>query len=609
MTNAYARIRMRHVLCLLCVAASAWAAPQPGQIDLSDLPAPNPHYQPEYTFDQPIDPGAWDKQPDGLHAAFGSTDERYFRCEPPPLPHPAKSWTATAWRGERVNAQILVWSSQSQEQVRVMVGQLRSDTGEIVEPSRIKLRLVRYVLSNFPYEANGFSCGTTNPSAFLLPDRLESFDPFNLPARTVRPLWLCIDIPRGLAPGDYTGALAVDCLHGHAELQLKLHIDAQVLPEPRDWKFRLDLWQNPWVLASYFRVTPWSDAHKLLLHEHLKLYADAGGKFITTYSTYSPWSDNSYVPEGTMIEWIRTSTGSWRFDYSIFDQYVQLAMDAGIDHAITIYTPVPWGHRFRYLDQSSGNYLTAEWPPASEPFRSFWPVFLDDLKAHLLTKGWFKKTYLGINENPLEITLAAIKVIKEHSPDWKITYAGDWHPELSSLLDDYSVLMNREPAPPALHARTAQGFTTTFYVCCNPDRPNNFVFSSPAESRFLGWYAAACSYNGFLRWAYDAWPADPTRDARHTLWPAGDCFLVYPGASSSIRFEKLREGIVDWEKIRLLKKWAANSANPDAKELIKQLELHLSSIAAHHQYLPPATVSILTDGNLLLERLSQQLGQ
>ncbi len=29
----------------------------------------------------------------------------------------------------------------------------------------------------------------------------------------------------------------------------------------------------------------------------------------------------------------------------------RLAMETGIDEAITIYTPVPWGNRFRYLDE------------------------------------------------------------------------------------------------------------------------------------------------------------------------------------------------------------------------------------------------------------------
>src|SRR5205085_941011 len=123
------------------------------------------------------------------------------------------------------------------------------------------------------------------------------------------------------------------------------------------------------------------------LKSHVKLYAEAGGKCITTYAVHSPWSDNSYRLEETMIQWLKTASGSWRFDYSIFDQYVGLAMDAGIDQAITIYTPIPWGHRFRYLDQPSGNFMVAEWSPASPQFKAFWQGFLDDLRAHLKSKG------------------------------------------------------------------------------------------------------------------------------------------------------------------------------------------------------------------------------
>lgn len=119
-------------------------------------------------------------------------------------------------------------------------------------------------------------------------------------------------------------------------------------------------------------MAPWSDEHKSLLKAHLKLYADAGGKYITTYAVHSPWQDNSYMIEGGMIEWIKTKNGAWRFDYRIFDEYVALAMAAGIDKAITIYTPLPWGNRFRYLDEESGNYVHETWPPDSETFRSVW---------------------------------------------------------------------------------------------------------------------------------------------------------------------------------------------------------------------------------------------
>ncbi len=107
---------------------------------------------------------------------------------------------------------------------------------------------------------------------------------------------------------------------------------------------------------------------------------------------------------------------------------------------------------------------------------------------------------------------------------------------LPQILDDYSPVIGSEPGRQQLAERKSRGATTTYYVCCTPARPNTFVFSPPVEGRYISWYASAYGYDGFLRWAYDAWPADPVRDARHTLWPAGDCFLVYPGSKQQHTF-------------------------------------------------------------------------
>ena len=405
----------------------------------------------------------------------------------------------------------------------------------------------------------------------------------------------------------YEGTVAVKTRTQSTELRLKVTVQAAELPPPSAWSFRLDLWQNPWVIAWYDELQPWSEAHRALLKQHLKLYADAGGNYITTYAVHSPWSDNSYMTEGGMIEWIKRTDDSWAFDYRIFDEYVTLAMEAGINKAITIYTPLPWENRFRYLDQRTGNLVVEKWAPESDTFKNAWHAFLDDLKGHLDHNGWLGKTYLGINENPLEQTLAAIKVIKAHSPQWRITYAGDWHRELDGLVDDYSSVYGKEPDVTDIEARSARGATSTYYVCCTPPKPNTFVFSPPVEGRWLGWYAAARGYHGFLRWAYDAWPADPVRDARHVLWPAGDTFLVYPGSQSSIRFEKLREGIVDFEKIRLVRERAAQSADAKSKELVGELDRYLTAVAAEREFAEARLRETLAHATRTLAAISERL--
>jgi hypothetical protein len=597
------------IFCLFNLFLRIASAQVPkGQIDSTQIPVLKSHYQDEFTFDVSTDPGKWATQKKGLNVSFGSSDALYFRTEVPGIESPQLSFSQTGWKGERVNAQILVWSPDTLEQVRFKVNDLTDAKGNTIGKENIKLDMVRYVLSNYPYGARDLTCGVAPTKyGYLMPDRFETFDRFDVPGKTVRPVWLTLNLPQTAEAGVYKGTVEVI---GKGQqpttLHLKVQVQNQVLPKPHDWKHRLDLWQNPWAVAWYYKVEPWSEEHKTLLKKHLKPYADAGGKYITTYAVHSPWSDNSYMIEGGMIDWVKRTNGSWKFDYNIFDQYVQLCMDAGIDEAITIYTPVPWGNRFRYLDEKTGDYVYEEWAPESDKFKAFWNVFLDDLKSHLEKKGWMQKTYLGINENPLNYTLAAAKLIKAHSSKWRITYAGDWHPELDSLLDDYSFLHGKESDLNKVKERSARGFTTTYYVCCNPSVPNNFVFSPPVEGRWISWYTAAYGYDGFLRWAYEAWPQDPVRDARHTLWPAGDAFLVYPGGNSCIRYEKLREGIVDFEKIRILRELAAKSNDKKGRKSMQELEAHLKTLTGERDFKEEKLANDIVKGKKLIEDISDR---
>lgn len=597
------------IFILACYFLSPAFSQNKGEIDRNHLPAISKHYQPEYTFDKTTDKQAWIALGQGLHVSFATTDKLYFRTEVP-VKEPATTWNATGWKGERLNVQLLVWSPDTLNQVRFVLSDLNGPGGNKISREHIALHMERYVLSNYPYGAKDAVCGESPyKNGYLMPDRFEPFERFDVPGGTVRPVWLSLDVPAHTPPGVYLGTVKINTDKYSKTLQITIRVQPQLLPPPREWSYRLDLWQNPWAVAWHNQLQPWSAEHKALLKKHLQLYADAGGKYITTYGVHSPWADNSYMIEGAMIEWIKQKNGSWKFDYRIFDEYITMCMELGIDKAITLYTAIPWANRFRYMDETTGNYQYVYWAPESAAYKTHWHIFLNDLQKHLQQKGWFDKTYLGINENEMKQTLAAIKVIKEHPAKWRITYAGNWHKELDTLLDDYSYLYGNEPGPDDIKQRAARGASSTFYVCCNPAKPNNFVFSPPSEGRWISWYAAAAGYDGFLRWAYDAWTEDPVRDARFGLWPAGDCFLVYPGGNSSVRFEKLREGIVDFEKIRILKAQAAASKDQAVKAMWRTFEQYLERFAAEKDFDEEKITADISNGRSLVDALSDKLGR
>src|SRR5436305_13826181 len=110
----------------------------------------------------------------------------------------------TGWRGETLNVQILIWSRDTLQQLRINVADLKGKNIQMISKRNLHLSLVRYVLSNYPYGARDATCGESSyKNLFLMPDRLEPVTPFSdrfdLPGKSTRPIWISIDIPQTTA--------------------------------------------------------------------------------------------------------------------------------------------------------------------------------------------------------------------------------------------------------------------------------------------------------------------------------------------------------------------------------------------------------------------------
>ncbi|MEO9076273.1 MAG: DUF4091 domain-containing protein, partial [Gelidibacter sp.] len=153
-----------------------------------------------------------------------------------------------------------------------------------------------------------------------------------------------------------------------------------------------------------------------------------------------------------------------------------------------------------------------------------------------------------------------------------------------------------------LKLRRANGYISTYYLSCAHGFPNTFTFSPPAEGVFIGWYAMAADFDGFLRWSYNSWVENPLQDSRFITWPAGDTYIVYPDNRTSIRFETLREGIQDAEKIRMLR------AELTQKKMLDELD-HLNKVVAQFNLTskPKNFENMLNDAKNVLDILAEKL--
>jgi hypothetical protein len=228
-------------------------------------------------------------------------------------------------------------------------------------------------------------------------------------------------------------------------------------------------------------------------------------------------------------------------------------MSCGIRQRINCYSMVPWKIAFQYFDENLGRDTVFTGKIGTPEYNSFWRTMLLDFTKHLKANRWFNITAIAMDERPLPAMQAVIKLLREVDKNWKIALAGDYHAEIEKDVYDYCIASSLQYAPAVLHSRQQQGKLSTWYTCCTEKYPNGFTFSPPAEHVWIGWYTAARNMDGYLRWAFNSWTKDPLTDSRFVTWPAGDTYQVYPGPNTSIRFEKLVEGIQDFEKIGILR--------------------------------------------------------
>lgn len=477
----------------------------------------------------------------------------------PSLEFQKKAFNHVAWRGEKVFAQAVVSSEEELKDLRLSVSDLRNGKS-LIGAENIRLQFVSYVVSDLLDTTKYGQCGSREDKSkwgeVLVADVLDINDSMTVPAGRKQPVWMTVSVPSDARPGKYSGKLTVTSSNAKARsLNVELTVADHVLPPARDWAFHLDLWQNPYSVARYENVPLWSDAHFEAMRPVMKMLADAGQKSVTATIMSRPWNGQTEDAFGSMVTKIRRIDGTWLYDYTIFDRWVEFMFSLGIDRQINCYSMIPWALQFDYIDQATSSPATFQAAPGSEEYNEYWGAFIADFARHLKAKGWFEKTMIAMDERPLESMQAVLGLIRKVEPAFKISLAGNYHePVIYDIVDFSETFSGKQEFPESAKAKRKElGLTTTFYTCCAEAHPNMFVISNPDEAAWLGWFAQAEGYDGYLRWAYNSWTLDPLTDARFRTWPAGDCFVVYPGGRGSVRFSKLVEGIQDFEKVRILR--------------------------------------------------------
>lgn len=137
--------------------------------------------------------------------SWGTTDTRYAKHQLPSL-RTQKSISLKGWRGERVNAQAVVWTGTELKDLNFSFSDFKDKKGNTLSKEALTAGFVRYVMTDELNKDGRGACGhrkSVDYDSLLVADPIDSnLKSMALPARTVQPIWVQCWIPQSAAPGN-----------------------------------------------------------------------------------------------------------------------------------------------------------------------------------------------------------------------------------------------------------------------------------------------------------------------------------------------------------------------------------------------------------------------
>ncbi len=466
-----------------------------------------------------------------------------------------------AWKNDEVHLKIAV-TSDSSCSVSASVSELVSPTGAVLETSSGFLK----------YADGSWGYGTNAAPRISVPEIITDEKTAEVNAGQVQYYWIDIPVGKDAENGMYHASVILS--NGSTERCLSLGLYVYDLTVPEEGP-SLNFWQYPFSSLYYYDCLegeePFSEKHLAVLKKELEIYRDMGGRSITAAITDEPWSHQTYYDTPSLVTWNRDNKGFIWFDYSRFDAWVQLCMDMGIDERIDCFSILPFDNSITLIEEDGHTKTKVFLTVGSYEWDLDWNYFIVKFIEHLEEKGWFDKTYIFVDERGIADFPTAINVIRSNKNSegktLKIASAVNVIPrdqEIYDQIDYLSISIASVPEGDAAfdsftEHRRQLGLDTTLYNC-STNYPNAFVYSDPDESVWTMLYEESLGFDGYLRWAYNAWNEDPLNSLDYTYFESGDILLIYPDERTSqdpvpystVRLEMIEQGLNDVRKLQYL---------------------------------------------------------
>lgn len=506
---------------------------------------------------------------------------------------PSADARADVARGENASFQFVVRGSESIEGLEIKVKPLKKNDKLL---DQVKTGFVELVKIGRSYAEP--SIDRYEPTSVYFPDPIIYKKSKDVSFGISQPLWVSVKIPEGQEPGTYSGTVTITG-----------KVDGRKFEKSRDLTIKVykpvigktSLWVTNWFFDQFQylnngnKVEKYSDLYWQLWRVMAKMMAE----YRQNVALISPLDLTAFTFENNR----------WSFDFSNFNKLVKLFVEEGVigrlegghlgsrvDGGWTsqfgLFVPVP-GNKTTSL-----KVMTIDDPETKRFYTAFMPALMENIKS----QGW-KDIYIQhIADEPIEENVSSYKAISKFvrsiSPDLKIIEAchsnkldnevNIWVPQLNFLSDSIDFYKKRQ----------AKGDEVWFYTCLYPQGkyPNRFIDQQLIQMRMLHWINFKYGITGYLHWGYNYWrnSASDSTDWKSPygetsvvngnagqILPGGDSWIVYPGEKTlypSIRLEAMRDGIVDYELLKMFKERYPEEADKMVHLTVTHMKRFNSSI-------------------------------
>lgn len=556
-----------------------------GILTLSPVPGPNAAELPPLQFEIPV----------------SGTSDRFWTAPPTRRvflddPIPAETGdrvSAYAARNEFEPVQIVIQPAANRN-LAVSAAGFGADVS-------IKIARVEYV----PVTQVSDSLGRTGP----FPDPLwplANGETVSLNAGENTAFWITFHVAPAAAPGDRDGTVTI----GGTAIPVRLHIFDFALPRSPSVRSQMNV-SFERILNAYGvsgtgteywdtvdRIKTFFLNHRLTPKNPLwpgGLATGGGGPFID-YDCATRTLSDPY--------------GIWGFDHPA-DKYLN---GNGFNDGVGF--PSFMAATFRTNDASDDQRpisfcniarTAADWreTPADSPYNAAWFNYISDFRDKLAARGYLDRSYIYLANEPgnqadYDAVAWMARNYKAAAPDLRLMVSEEPRPEIydnaafgPAEIDIWlPVLHNFDPAESA-DREIHHGEETWIYFLRTTRPPyfNPITLDHPGiEARLTGWFLWKYRLRGIAYYSINDWSPNPWADPM-TDGHNGETFLIYPpdrnnqpiayGSNGhrmvpSIRMALLREGLEDYEYLRLLAGGqpnpdAANAADPHADKIINGL--------------------------------------